>query len=240
MIERRKTTTTTSKLNTTLTKCLLFFLVAVGIAACYGFWLVNDNLNKAYVDLNNIEYLSSSTQRLVRLTMNNQIDQKVIFIIDESTKDSLTTTGSKSLSVFENYSFLLLADEVTNSWDLLSTEVYLLLEIINEGETPNYATLNNLGEKHFKSMTNLSQGISNYTQDLSVQILKYQITIMTCFFAITMVFFNNSMQTHTELKLTKFLQKLPKLMKLQDYTIVLGVKKYSKLVILKANFEEEF
>ncbi len=204
MMERRKNSMSNQSVSI-FVKCIITILLAVTIGTCYLFYKDNSNLNNAYVDLNSIEYLSSSTQRLVRLTLNNQIDQKVVFIIDEATTNSLTLEGAKSLSVFEYTEFLVLAEEVAYSWEILSEEVGDLLELISEGETPNYATLNNVAETHFKSMTNLSQEISNYTVELNERINQHQLIIMTCVFAIATVMFNNSLQTHTELKLTKTL-----------------------------------
>ncbi len=186
-------------------------LSALALASLYvGVLLWQDTkvLNQAYQDMNNIEYLSSSTQRVISLTVTSKTDEKIKFVIRESTDKYLTPGGADSLSVFSSPGFEDQAQEVVDSWILIQEELDRITLARAENEPVEFTALALFGESHFQSMTQLSQDITVHSQEINHQISQNQLAIATLLFIIGVVMFNHSLRTRTELKLTKELAEV--------------------------------
>ncbi|MFI3114973.1 MAG: GGDEF domain-containing protein [Clostridia bacterium] len=158
-------------------------------------------LNDAYLDLHNIEYISSSTQRLVNLAQNNQLMQRDVFSIDESTKNALEVGQSETLSVLTDMYMLSLSREVISSWNTLE----VIFQEVIEGNTADIGELSIARDKHFSAMTDITNEITSHTSELNQSISQYQAMIFVLFFAVAIVMLNNIMRTHTELQHSKAL-----------------------------------
>lgn len=156
--------------------------------------------SNAYSDLNNIEFLSSSTQRLVRLSVTEQMDMKSLFFINDTIEETLLPNQKSSLSVLNDEEMEAVVQEVLENW------YYLDEQLRSEEADMNVITL--AGDGHFRSMTNLGIAINEYTTELNENIKEYQTCITLLLFIISLLVFNNILRTQTELKQSKQLTKI--------------------------------
>ncbi len=172
-------------------------LILLTVLTSFLFWKEMKTLNEAYSDMNQIEFLSSSTQRLISIAQSESFLQKDVFFIGDSTEKALMTETDNSNSVLVDPAMVILADDVLESWRQI--------ESLLQQDPINNIDLGLARDAHFKSMTNLSSGISDYTKVLNKKISQYQGLVMVLFFAIAMVMLNNLLRTHTELQQSKAL-----------------------------------
>lgn len=186
---------------------VLSFIIPVSIAltvvAAVMFIKDMSVLNNSYADLNKIEFISSSTQRLVSLAQSNQLLPKDVFFIGESTDKALQLDSKEKLSVLVNPHIVLLADEVLDSWHTL--------EQLIQQDTLDISSITIARDAHFKAMTDLSSSINAYSDEVNSRIAMYQASIMALFFLIALVMLNNLLRTQTELKLSKDLTEMAKI-----------------------------
>lgn len=187
-----------SKNNTALWAVVSALVVALLLFA--GMFVQDmSKMNSAYADLNSIEYINSSTQRLIRLAITNQDDDKTIFFIDEKSQDTLIPNQKDSLSVMDSVEMVVIATEVLENWNQI--------EALLREEEPNENSLILAGDNHFRSMTNLSNAVGTYTIELNAGIMQYQAIIMVLLFSLGLVLLNNILRTHTELQQSKSLAR---------------------------------
>lgn len=177
---------------------IIGILLAVTLVFSGMFWRDMKILNNAYSDMNQIEFISSSTQRLISIARTEPYLQKDVFFIGESTVKSLKPNTADSISVLGDVSIVMLANEVVETWEQIEF-------ILAEGESNNInlaesIDLGLLRDAHFKSMTNLSKAINDLTVDLNRKISLYQVAVSLLIFAIALVMLNNILRTHSELK----------------------------------------
>ncbi|MFI3249615.1 MAG: GGDEF domain-containing protein [Eubacteriales bacterium] len=172
-------------------------LLAVTVTFAFFFWRDMRVLNSAYADMNSIEFISSSTQRLINLATSDQFDSRVMYVIGEGTHNSLTPSGSDPLSVLEDVNIALMATEVIRSW----TEI----EEILLAEELNHVTLGLARDSHFMAMTNLSAAINEYTTAMNSKIAQHQGIVLAALAAIGVLLFNYLLRARTELKLSRAL-----------------------------------
>ncbi len=181
---------------------LSILLLAMCVVAAL-FWMDMRSLNEAYADMNNIEYISSSTQRLVSTVQSNQYTQKEIFFLSDATQKALQLGQETTLSVLKDPSMVVLANDVLESWSQIET----LLEVrLDEEEKVIPVDLIDLAlarDNHFRSMTDLSSAISGYASDLSDEIIRYQVFFLVLLFLMVMIALYNFLKTHSELKLSR-------------------------------------
>lgn len=157
-------------------------------------------LNDAYEDLNKIEFLSSSTQRLVRLCATGQMDMKSLFFINDTCEATLKIEQKESITVLAVPEISAVVDEVLENW------YYLDEQLRSDNADLNVIILS--GDGHFKSMTNLTNTIGEYTIELNNNIIEYQAYITLLLFVISMLVLNNLLRTQTELKQSRQLTKI--------------------------------
>lgn len=176
----------------------ILIVLTVGVAILF----MNEmtTLNNAYSDLNKIEFISSSTQRLISLAQSEQLLPKDVFFIGESTSKALSLDSGEGLSVLDDPAMIVLANNVYESW--------LTIEELIQQEPFDLPSITIARDAHFKSMTDLSNGISAYTEKLNSRITTYQAVVMVLFFAIALTMLNNLLRTRTELKLSKELAEM--------------------------------
>lgn len=167
---------------------LLFATLGVSLL----FWRDMSILNNAYSDMNQIEFISSSTQRLISIAQTEPFLQKDVFFIGESTQKSLVPNTDDSLSVLSDVEMVLLANEVVQSWNSI--------ERLLQEDPINSIDLSLARDAHFKAMTNLSGGISDYTKKINNDIANYQAIVLLLIFIIALVMLNNILNINTELK----------------------------------------
>lgn len=166
-----------------------------------SFMFVRDlkKLNAAYEDLNNIEFINSSTQRLVRLAITNQMDDKVLFFIGDRTESALHPYGDMALSVLSDVDIVVVTSQVLENWYALEKL------LINEDANQNSLIL--AGDSHFHSMTDLTIKVGEYSTELNENIVKYQASMVGLFFCIGLLLLHSLMRAQTELKQSKALAK---------------------------------
>lgn len=154
-------------------------------------------LNGVYDDLTKIEYLSSSTQRLTRLALADQADEKLLFYIDEQMKLYIEPEQDTSLSVLEKDEFVEYSDGIITSWNQIE-------ELIRE-ETMDVTSLYLAADNHFYQMTDLSGAVNDYAEEVHNHISILQAVITILFGIIGLTILNNVLGTHTELRQSKLL-----------------------------------
>lgn len=176
-------------------------LIIASLYCGYMFMVKMETLNKAYSDMNSVEFISSSTQRLISLALTDQLLTKDIFFIGNTTEESLLTTGGSTLSVLDNPSMVLLAETVFDSWNVIE-------DLVQQDGDMDISILTIYREAHFKAMTDLSNGIKSHSEDLNRSIANYQKMIMFLLSAICVIMLNNILNTHNQLKLSKELAEM--------------------------------
>ncbi len=152
-------------------------------------------LNGVYDDLTKIEYLSSSTQRLARLALADQADEKLLFYIDEQMKLYIEPEQDTSLSVLEKDEFIEYSEGIITSWNQID-------ELIRE-ETIDVTSLYLATDNHFYQMTDLAGAVNDYAEEVHNRVAIYQAVITILFGIIGLIILNNVLSTHTELRQSK-------------------------------------
>lgn len=200
MIDRRAEKRESEKNKHIIT--IICVLLAATVAVAIMSWQAMGDLNDVYSDLNKVQYISSSTQRLVSLGQQNQYTEKDIFLVGDNTIKSLEQGGEENISLLGDATYILLANKVIESWRQIEE---ILLEASKSGDPVDTLNLTLARDAHYNSMTDLSSSIMTYSADLNDQIAQYQIIVLALAFSIAMVMINNLLQTHTELKQSKLL-----------------------------------
>lgn len=178
-----------------LIKYVVPILIVISLFCGFMFMTEMKTLNNAYADMNDIEFLSSSTQRLISLALTEQLIPKDVFFIGTTSEDVLSIRSENALSVLVKPEMVELALAVYESWIVIE-------EVIQEDDI-DISALSIYREAHFKSMTDLSNSIKEYTKELNSLISYYQRVIMVCLFLIALIMLNNILATHDKLKLTR-------------------------------------
>lgn len=184
---------------------LMTVLIMVTVVTAYLFYRDMSQLNNAYADIMQVEAISSTTQRQISLSENNEQQQREIFNINALTENSLTVNGESAISLMRDPSIAILANQVYEQW-LLIDELLSVNWRLEEGEETkelDYSAIRLARDAHFKAMTDLSNGISDNTQELGYNIGKYQLMIMACAVLIAAILINNGLQTRAELLISK-------------------------------------
>ncbi len=182
-------------------------LVTAILGTAFLFWKDMTILNAVYTDLNNIEHISSSTQRLISMVQSKEHTQKGIFDVADNTQKTLQLNQSNTLSVLNDPTMVILAEEVLSSWSQI--EVLLTPEKDEEGnELPLDVTaisieLGLARDGHFSAMTNLSSEINDYAISISDEITQYQSVVVVLFLTLAILVLSYLLRTHTELKMSQ-------------------------------------
>lgn len=178
---------------------IMAIVSVVIILLVINFAIKMSELNNITKDLNDIEYLNASTQRIVRLALSNSLDSKTVYYINTQTANALNQ-GTSTLSVLNESYFSDLADDVWKNW----STIFKLLE----EDKIDYNALSLAAENHFFKMTELSQALSDYVVELSQTILFIEVTILILFLTMGVTIVKNVLQTHIQLKQSKELAQV--------------------------------
>lgn len=188
-----------------LNTAILMILITATIATSFLFWQDMNRLNSAYADIMQVEAISSTTQRQINLATNKEHLLRDVFVIGESTKNALSPDGSQRISLMDDPEITELASEVLTQW--LSIEEILSvnwnLEPGESAQELNYIDLSLARDAHFKAMTDLSNGIADYTNEFKGNITQYQLLITLLIFMIAMIILNNTLHAKAELLISK-------------------------------------
>ncbi|MFI3115610.1 MAG: GGDEF domain-containing protein [Clostridia bacterium] len=149
-------------------------------------------------DLSQVEYLSSSTQRLSRMVITGDKDDKLVYYIDDETSQSLNFTSENSLSLIENDDVRKISDQVIENWKIL----YTLFDLDENDSEATYDidSIKLASDNHFSSMTDLSLLITSKTYELSAEIDELQIYSYICLILIVFSLGNYLISTTIALK----------------------------------------
>ncbi|MFI3254908.1 MAG: GGDEF domain-containing protein [Eubacteriales bacterium] len=166
------------------------WLIVVGLAFLFSSMTYRVNMmmsqqNELISDLSQVEYLSSSTQRLAKMINANNKDNKVIFYINAETLRNLDYTNPESLSLLEKEAIQEIANAVILNWNTLM-ELFELSEDDPEA-TYDVDSILLASDSHFNNMTNLSLAITEESEILAEEIAKLQLNSYGVLFLI--VFF---------------------------------------------------
>lgn len=139
--------------------------------------------NELSNDLTNLEYLSSSTQRLSRMILGDSNDTRVVYYIDEQTNKYLNTDSENRLYVVDEPYFREVADEVEKSWQILS-DLFKLPDV--EGASYDKDSISLAADNHFDSMTDLTIVITEEKNNLTAEIEQEQ---LKCYYILAMISF---------------------------------------------------
>ncbi len=181
---------------------LIWIIVAIlaGIFTVISF-KINDLMayqNAIGQDLSQVEYLSSSTQRLSRMIITDDKDNRVVFYIDEETTKNLDIDSSESLTLIENDEIKELAEQVMTNWQLLYT--LFDLDLRDPDATYDIDAIKLASDNHFNSMTNLSIKITEESNALSTQIDELQLMSYTVLILIVFCLGNYVISTSMALR----------------------------------------
>ncbi|MFI3250725.1 MAG: ABC transporter substrate-binding protein [Eubacteriales bacterium] len=151
-----------------------------------------DELDDLSTDSRDIEYLSSSTQRLVRLALSDQRDQALLSYLDAETEILLQPESDSSISVLRYQEYREMIDVVLYNWDVV-------LDLIDEEDIDNN-TLLLAADNHFYQMTNLADAINEQSQTTRNRVTDTQYRMGLLLVILSIVVFNNGMKTRAELK----------------------------------------
>lgn len=203
MFNRRKEDMEKKKINMSTVSLTIFGSLTLWMALL--FWQDMSRLNDAYADIMQIEAISSTTQRQINMARDNEHLLRDVFVIRETTENALTVNGSDTISLIEDATIAVLAHEVYQQW-LHIEEIISVNWNLAEGESIqelDFISLKLARDGHFKAMTDLSNGIAAYTNDLNDNIGKYQFSIAVFVFLIIMTLVNRGLQTRAELSVSK-------------------------------------
>ncbi len=194
-----------AKKNLSLTNATLGILVALmgGMAILYAD--ASSKMSDAYADIMNVESISSTTQRQICIAAIDSPQQREVFVINDNTTKALSIDGSEKISLMSEPSIALLANEVLEQWVLIEEiiSVNWNLESGQEAQVINVVALGLARDAHFKAMTDLSNGITEYTHDLNDKIQQYQFFLTVLMFLIAVILINKGLQTTAELSMSK-------------------------------------
>ncbi|MFI3254971.1 MAG: diguanylate cyclase [Eubacteriales bacterium] len=126
--------------------------------------------NSVINDLSDVEYLSSSSQRLTRMMLTGYEDPKVTYYIDQQTILFLSDASDQKLFVLQDPETREIADQVMENWYILLGLFQLPETEEGEEATYNIDSIVLAADNHFNSMTDLSAKINSYTGDLAERI----------------------------------------------------------------------
>lgn len=196
-----------------ITTAILWILTVALLGMSFLFAYEMSKLNKAYEDIMQVEAISSTTQRQISLAENNEQQMREVFNIGELTVKALTVDGENAISLMSDASIALLATGVLAEWikieEMLS--VNWNLEAGESAKELDYISLRLARDAHFSSMTDLSDGIGDYTKDLNSLINQYQLTILVLAIFIGLLLFHKALQMRAELILSKEMAELSQL-----------------------------
>lgn len=188
-----------------LSTIILSILIAATVGTSYLFWRDMNKLNSAYADIMQVEAISSTTQRQINLASTDSHFERDVYVINNNTVSALSIDGEDTISLMSESHIALLAHQVLQEW--LSIEAILSVNWnLEDGEEKKVLDSLSLGfarDAHFKAMTDLSNGISEYTQTLNSNINQYQLMMMMFVFLIAMIMLNSGLQTRAELLISK-------------------------------------
>lgn len=182
---------------------VILFAAIVGLSILFAQNM--SKMNNAFADIMQVEAISSTTQRQINLAENNEHTRFDVFAINDLTEKSLSVQGSDVISLMDNPSIAVLANEVLQQWYTIQDILSVNWNLADGEETKDldYISMRLARDAHFKAMTDLSNGIGDYTQGLNDQINQYQFMITVLAFLITMILFNRGLQTRAELLISK-------------------------------------
>lgn len=188
-----------------LLSVILWILIVATVGTAFLFAHDMNRLNKAFEDIMQVEAISSTTQRQISLSENNEHQQREIFNISALTEKALTANQDGGISLMSEPDIAVLATRVLDEWNKIEgiLTVNWNLEEGEETKDLDYISLRLARDTHFSAMTDLSDGIGDYTQDLGNQISQYQVTIMFLLLFIGLIVFSNALKTNAQLRISK-------------------------------------
>lgn len=188
-----------------LINVLLLVLIIATMGLSVLFAVDTGKLNRAYSDIMQVEAISSTTQRQISLSENNEHQQREIFNISDLTQKALTVNSDEAISLMSDSNIAILGNRVLEEW----LKIQALLSVnwnLADGEEVqelDYISLRLARDAHFSAMTDLSKGIEDHTKVLSSEISRYQFMIMSFVLFIGLILFNKALQTRAELIISK-------------------------------------
>lgn len=178
----------------------LIFLIIVLVILTFNFTTLLTEYKDVSNDLYEVEYLSSTTQRLVRLYISDNLDTKFIYYIDDQTQDALSVNSSDALTVLKMNDFAFSANEIYQSWDLI-------YKCLNEDEIDKIALIL-ASDNHFYQITDFSLDISNYMNKVFSNIMFFGILILICIALIGWTIAQKMLQLQLQIKINNELAQV--------------------------------
>lgn len=154
------------------------------------FALEIDALQKATTSLNNAEYISSSTQRLIKLSLEQRDTSSLMTEISSS-----TSALQKNIVFGYEDTILALIDSVVNDWAEISV---VLTNLPLDVDKIFFA-----GERHFYHANELSVYISEFIDDISELIYISQLSMLLNIILLCLLISNIFLHTKKEAQLNK-------------------------------------
>lgn len=161
-----------------------------------------NRLRQVSVDINQIEYLSASSQRMLKLLLDGRDIDKSLISLDEDVHNYFTEGTASSLSVLGNKEITEQIIEIVGNWTTLKG----MIDVENKSEI-NYDDLYLLGENYYFKMTDLTALLNEHGAGISSDILKIEMILLCLLLSIGVIIANNAIQTTIELKKSKALAK---------------------------------
>lgn len=199
--------------NNPITTAILWILTVAMLGMSFLFAFEMSKLNDAYEDIMQVEAISSTTQRQISLSENNEQQMREVFNIGELTVKALTVDGENAISLMSDPYIALLATGVLTEWLKIEQMISVNwnLDVGESAKELDYISLRLARDAHFSSMTDLSDGIGDYTKELNNRISRYQVTILALAIFIGLMLFHKALQLRAELVMSKEMAELSQL-----------------------------
>lgn len=171
----------------TLTILFIYFTVTINILMV--------KQNKMIQDLSNVEYLSSSTQRVTRMIITDEKDEKVIYYLDEETSKKFNINTPESIFMITDDEIRDISDDVVANWKTL----YALFQLPADDADATYDIdlIKLASDNHFNSMTNLALAINDRVEavasDINIMQVNSYVMLVLLAFCICNYFINTSL-----------------------------------------------
>lgn len=178
-----------------------WIILAVLIGLVFGFAFIFvlqiRNYNHITEDLNDIEYLSSSTQRVIKLLLDERDTGKALEDLDRQVVDYMTPNQENSLYVLKNQEIALQIADVVSTWDDV-------VGILGEEEI-DFDDLFLAGENHYYKVTDLTMLIQTYGTKIAKRVVLTEMTLLILLISVGVIIGNNLFQTEVELRRSRIL-----------------------------------
>lgn len=169
------------------------------------FMYANNSLGRVVTILNDIEYLSSSTQRIIKLSIEDRPTEQILKDIN----NMINIIKDKNIKNIKNNNIEYSIKVTSISEDMLNeiiSDWYDIERILNQ-ENLNKEQLYFSGERHFYNCNEVSNNLKDYILNTNISIKNFNIINVICIILISLLSIKNFFYIKQELAKNKKITK---------------------------------